>query len=129
MAEHPQVVDPDDPVVERLREICMAYPEAAEVQAWGRPSFRAGKKVFVLVGSMDQPHSFLFKPSPDDHLAYKQDPRVWVPPYWGPSGWLAIDLDDPAVEWDEVVELIDSSYRQVALVRQLKALDARTPAP
>jgi predicted DNA-binding protein (MmcQ/YjbR family) len=125
MAEpHPQVVDPQHPLVVRVREQCLRYPEAVEVNVWGRPTFRAGKKIFVTVGSsMKVPLSIVFKPDPDDDPALRQDPRVYVPPYFGPSGWLAIHLDR-VDDWDEVAELIDASYRQVALRRQLAALDA-----
>ena len=127
MAEpHPQVVDPGHPLVERVRTICLAYPEAVEVEAWGRPTFRAGKKIFTLVGSSaDREFTIIFKPDPDDRPAYLQDPRFFSPPYWGPGGWLGIDIDPPDTDWTELAELIDASYRQVALVRQVKALDAR----
>lgn len=49
---------------------------------------------------------------------------MFVPKYWGPSGWLAIDLDRDAQDWSETSELIETSYRQVALRRQLAVLDA-----
>jgi predicted DNA-binding protein (MmcQ/YjbR family) len=124
--EHPLVVDPADPLVERVRGICMVFPEAAEVLAWGRPTFRAGKKVFVIVSSsMDRPYSIVFKPDADERLAQLQDGRFFSPPYWGPSGWLGIDIDGPQTDWTELGELIDTSYRQVALQRQLRALDSR----
>lgn len=125
MAEpHPQVVDPQHPLVVRLREVCLRYPESIEVEAWGRPTFRAGKKIFVVAGSsMDVPLSIVFKPDPEDDPALRQDPRIYVPPYFGPSGWLAIGLD-AGVDWSEIAELVDASYRQVALKRQLTALDA-----
>jgi predicted DNA-binding protein (MmcQ/YjbR family) len=125
MAEpHPEVVDPQHPLVVRLREICLRYPEAVEVSAWGRPTFRAGKKIFAFAGSsMDRPLSMVFKPDPDDDPALRQDARIFSPPYFGPSGWLAIELDR-VDDWHEIAELVDASYRQVALVRQLKALDA-----
>jgi predicted DNA-binding protein (MmcQ/YjbR family) len=124
--EHPLVVDPADPLVERVRGICMVFPDAAEVLAWGRPTFRAGKKVFVIVSSsMDRPYSIVFKPDADERLAHLQDGRFFSPPYWGPSGWLGIDIDGPQTDWTELGELIDTSYRQVALQRQLRALDSR----
>ena len=62
-------------------------------------------------------------PCRHDAPALRQDARIFSPPYFGPSGWLAIELDR-VDDWDEVAELVDASYRQVALVRQLKALDA-----
>jgi predicted DNA-binding protein (MmcQ/YjbR family) len=129
MAEpHPEVVDLAHPLVERLRRICLAYPESAEVLAWGRPTFRAGKKIFALVGaSMNRPLTIVIKPDADDRAAYLQDPRFFSPAYWGPSGWIATDIDRPDTNWAELAELIDASYRQVALKRQLVALDARGP--
>lgn len=124
---HPIVVDPAHPLVQRVRELCLAYPEAVEVESWGRPTFRAGKRVFVLVGSaMSRELSIVFKPDPDDRRALKQDPRFFDPPYWGGrNGFLGIDIDAPDTDWTEIAELIDASYRQVALKRQLAALDAR----
>ncbi|WP_285026629.1 MmcQ/YjbR family DNA-binding protein [Plantibacter sp. ME-Dv--P-122b] len=132
--EHPIVHDPDDPFVERVRRICLAYPEAVETFGHGRPRFKAGKRVFVTVGSeMRIPHSITFTPAEEERGAWLEDERFWSPKYDGPSGKLAFDagldgndgrtLDD--VDWALIAELIDTSYRQVALQRQLRALDAR----
>jgi predicted DNA-binding protein (MmcQ/YjbR family) len=124
--EHPQVFESGDRVVERVRTICADYPEFAEIEAWGRPTFRAGKKLFVVMGSsMDRAHSMVFKPDPDERPALLEDERFFVPPYFGPAGWLGMDLDEAASDWTFVAELIDASYRQVALKRQLVALDTR----
>ncbi|WP_245570889.1 MmcQ/YjbR family DNA-binding protein [Glaciibacter superstes] len=102
----------------------MVFPEAAEVLAWGRPTFRAGKKIFATAGSsMERPYSVVFKPDPEERLALIEDPRFFIPPYFGPAGWLAIDLDRPETDWTELAELMETSYRQVALKRQLAALD------
>ncbi|MEO8261653.1 MAG: MmcQ/YjbR family DNA-binding protein [Pseudolysinimonas sp.] len=125
MAEpHPEVVDPQHPLIVRLREICMPYPDAVEVNVWGRPTFRAGKKIFVVAGSSHAiPVSMVFKPDPDDEPALRQDARIFSPPYFGASGWLGLPLEI-VDDWREVAELVDASYRQVALRRQLVALDA-----
>lgn len=113
-----------------MRTVCLAYPEAVEVEAWGRPTFRAGKKIFAFVGaSMERPHSVVFKPDAEERRALVEDDRFWSPPYWGPGGWLAIDIDGPGTDWVELAEFIDTSYRLVALKRHLKALDARGESP
>ena len=52
-----------------------------------------------------------------------QDERYYSPPYFGPGGWLALDFEAAPVDWEEVRELADASYRQVALKRMLRALD------
>lgn len=125
--EHPPLFAANDPLVERVRSICVRYPESVEVEAWGRPTWRAGKKIFTVMGSeMERPHTIVFKPDPEERLARLEDERFFVPPYFGPAGWLALRLDDDT-EWMLVAELIDASYRQVALRRQLTALDAQQP--
>ena len=108
----------DDPYLADLRRVCLALPEAVEVESWGRPTFRAGPKgKMFAVAYGDEVY---FKPEPEERDALLQDPRCAVPPYYGPSGWLALRLADP--DWDEVTELVTSSYRLVALKRQIAAL-------
>lgn len=126
---HPRMYSDDDPYLAELREICLAFPEAVEVEAWGRPTFRAGKKIFaVYSGSDDHPFALIFKPDPDEAVALVDDPRIYSPPYFGPGGWLALDLTAAPVDLGEVAELAESSYRQVALKRMLRALDEREPS-
>jgi predicted DNA-binding protein (MmcQ/YjbR family) len=123
--EHPIVIDPHDPLVERVRAICRGFPDVAEVRTWGRPTFRAGTRIFLLVSaSMHRPYSIVFKPIAAEHPAYLADERFFSPPYWGPGGWLAIDIDRPDTDWTLLAELVDTSYRQVALKRQIAQLDA-----
>lgn len=120
----------DDPFLADLRRICLSFPQSAEVEAWGRPTFRAGKKMFaVFQGTDEHPYAVVFKPEPDGRPALVQDPRFYVPAYFGPSGWLALDFTAAPVDWTEVGELMDASYRQVALARMLKALDRLPPRP
>jgi phosphoribosylglycinamide formyltransferase-1 len=48
--------------------------------------------------------------------------RFYLPSYLGPRGWVALRLDTPAVDWDEVESVVTGSYRLVApkrLVREL----------
>ncbi|MFF9564047.1 MmcQ/YjbR family DNA-binding protein [Leifsonia sp. NPDC014704] len=125
--EHPLLFDEGDALVERIRGICLRLPEAVETMNHGRPSWKAGEKgrAFAVLGaSMDRPDTLVFKPDPAEEPAWREDERVFVPKYWGPSGWLAIDLDRGARDWAETFELIETSYRQVALRRQLAVLDA-----
>jgi predicted DNA-binding protein (MmcQ/YjbR family) len=78
----------------------------------------------VFSGVDDRPWGVIFKPEPDERPALLDDQRFYSPPYFGPGGWLALDFDAAPVDWEEVGELVESSYRQVALKRMLKALDA-----
>ncbi len=113
---HPRMYRDDDPGLPELRTVCLALPESAEVEAWGRPTFRAGKKMFaVFEGNDEHPYAVTFKPEPDERPALLEDSRFYVPSYFGPGGWVALDLIAAPVDWDEVAELMETSYRQVAL--------------
>lgn len=126
--EHPRVVDPRHPLVERVRAVCLALPEAVEVEAWGRPTFRAAKPIFVHVSaSMDRPLSIVLKTDPDEHQALTQDGRFFGPPYYDRDRWVGVDLDQPDTDWQLLAELIETSYRQVANRRQRTALDVLRP--
>ena len=115
---------PDHPLTVRVREICMAYPEAAEVIAHGRCTFRAGKRQFALVGAAhDDVGAIEFIPDSSERHALLERDDIFVPPYEGAYGWLAIRVEADSGDWELVPELIDTSYRAVALQRQLRALD------
>ena len=130
---HPIMYDEDDPWLGRLREMCGRMPECVEKVAHGRPTFRAGEKGKVFAyfgGSVKQPGGherheagLLFQPDPEDRGALEQDGRTWSPAYLGPSGWLGLDLDREDLDWDEVAELVEASYRQVASRTLLARLD------
>ena len=116
--------DEREPWLARVREIAAAFPQVLEVESWGWPTFRAGKKIFAVYGASEQvPQAVVFKPDSAERPALVQDARFIVPPYFGTRGWLALDLNAAPVEWAELHELLDSSYRQVALRRMVCALD------
>lgn len=124
----PRTDDDDDPVLERLRAVALAFPGATEVEAHGHATFRVGR-VFAWYGmgqkGRPHPHAVAFTPDEDDREALEQDPRVFRPAYLGPSGWLGLDLDTgPGTDWQEVAELLDASYRRVAAPALLARLDA-----
>lgn len=122
---HPRMYDEADPLLHALREVALEFPEAREVETFGRPTFRAGR-IFGQYGITERfPQVLVVKPEPDEREALLRDERFVVPPYYGPSGWVALDLAGQPPDWQEVRELLDASYRQVALKRMLKALDAR----
>lgn len=129
---HPQMFDDDDPVLVRVRELALAFPGADEKVSHGRPAFFT-KKVFAYYGGslkvdgewVQHPQSMMVLVDDDEREALLADDRVFVPAYMGPSGWLGVDLDtDVGVDWDEVRELLDASYRLTAGKRLVAELDA-----
>jgi predicted DNA-binding protein (MmcQ/YjbR family) len=71
------------------------------------------------------PKALLVKPDPSERKALEEDSRFFVPAYWAGKGWLAFDLDKPDVDWSEVVELVEDSYRQNAPKTLIAELDQR----
>ncbi|MBW9092166.1 MmcQ/YjbR family DNA-binding protein [Microbacterium jejuense] len=114
---------PDHPLPVRVRSLCLPYPEAVEAISHGRCTFRAGKRQFAIVGVGPDP-AVLFLPDDLERPALLERDDVFIPPYEGASGWLALRVDVDAGDWTLLAELIDTSYRRVALQRQLRALDA-----
>src|SRR3546814_7754095 len=75
---HPRMFSDDDPFLAELRSVCLGLPEAVEVEAWGRPTFRAGKKIFaVFSGTDERPYGVIFKPEGDARVALVQDERCY----------------------------------------------------
>jgi predicted DNA-binding protein (MmcQ/YjbR family) len=112
----------------RLSRIALSFPESSEVIAWGHPTYRAGKRIFATLGVYyDGEVCFGFLPDEDAYRRLVKDPRCFVPPYVGHQGWLSMRVEGP-LDDAEVRALCEQGYRQVALVRMLRALDAEAPA-
>ncbi len=116
--------------ITRLRKLCLALPEAHEVEAWGEPTFRVRKKLFAMFASAESHHgggrpAVWCKAGPgNQELMVRAAPkRFFVPPYVGPSGWIGVFLDG-AVDWAELAELLEDSYRLTAPKRLLAQLAA-----
>ena len=104
----------------RLRKLCLALPEAHEVEAWGAPTFRVKNKLFAMFADASNHHgggrpAVWCKAAPgNQELMIDLAPtRFFKPPYVGPSGWIGIWLDG-RVDWSEVGELVKDSYVLVA---------------
>ena len=110
-------------VLGRLRKICLALPEAEEIETWGHPTFRVRKKIFVGCGAGEDGRVQMNCKAPpgEQRALVAADPaRFFVPAYVGNRGWVGVRLDDP-VDWDEIAELVEESYRLTA-PKKLSAL-------
>lgn len=117
----------------RLRKICLALPEAHEVEAWGAPTFRVRNKLFAMYANAENHHdrgrpSVWCKAAPGNQTVMVQaDPnRFFVPPYVGPSGWIGIRLDQ-SPDWSEIGQLMKDAYRLTAPKRLLATVDSDAP--
>ena len=131
---HPIMFDDADPVLGRVRELALSFPDAAEKVSHGIPAFYTTKIFAYYGGSIKvdgvyQRHdqSLLVLLDADERRAMLSERRCYLPAYLGPYGWLGVDLDLGATDWTEIGELLDASYRLTAGRRRVAALDARQP--
>jgi predicted DNA-binding protein (MmcQ/YjbR family) len=115
----------------RLRKLCLALPEAHEVEAWGEPTFRVRNKLFAMYAAPNNHHgagrpAVWCKAAPGNQslMVGAAPHRFFVPPYVGPSGWVGIWLDRNP-DWAEVADLMRDSYRLIAPKKLQAALDQK----
>ncbi|RDH74642.1 MmcQ/YjbR family DNA-binding protein [Mycolicibacterium moriokaense] len=130
---HPIMFSDDDPVLAKVRTIALGFPDAFEKVSHGRPAFFVSKMFAMYGGSakpaakgdyITYPQSIMVKVDDSDRRALESDKRFFYPAYLGPAGWLGLDLTAAKrVDWAEVGELIDASFRLVAPKKLIRALD------
>ena len=115
----------------RLRKLCLALPEAHEVEAWGEPTFRVKNKLFAMYAASDNHHgsgraAVWCKAAPGNQelMIHDAPDRFFRPPYVGPSGWVGVYLDKET-DWPLLKELLEDAWRLTAPKRLIKAHDAR----
>jgi phosphoribosylglycinamide formyltransferase-1 len=110
----------------RLTQIALTFPETTRQIYGSHAQFLVGKKTFAYF--LDNHHgdgivAVTCKVLPVDNkaLAEAQPRRFYLPAYIGSRGWVALRLDLGKIDWEEVRELLLSSYALVA-PRRLAAL-------
>ncbi|WP_086608959.1 phosphoribosylglycinamide formyltransferase [Erythrobacter donghaensis] len=124
-----------DPValLERVRNLALAFPETDERESHGSPGFRVGGeksgKYFAYFADQHHgtPHiACLVRTGGMDELLnlVEAQPEVYFKPaYYGASGWIGIILNRPGVDWDAVAEWLTRSWRGAAPKRLTRLLD------
>lgn len=112
----------------RLRTMCLALPEAHEVEAWGEPTFRVRNKMFAMYASGTTHHgggrhsAWCKSVHVNQELLIRSAPdRFFSPPYVGPSGWIGVYLDQ-VCDWTELADILREAYRLAAPKKLARAL-------
>lgn len=116
-------------VLGRLREVCLALPEAVEKGGVVDHTFRVRDKIFAMF--LDNHHGdgrvamWCKAPAGAQDLLVGAEPgRFFVPPYVGHHGWIGVRLEGE-VDWGEVADLVEDAYRMTATKRQIALLGRR----
>ena len=107
----------------KLRSLCLSLPETSETSSWGHPNFKAGKKTFVAFERVKDRASIAFRLEAADVDRMLGRKGFFVTPY-GRGLWVSLWADG-RVDWRTVADLVNRSYRLVALKRMLVALEAQ----
>jgi len=114
-------------LIDRVRKICLALPEANEKLSHGEPTWFAGKgKVFASIDDHHHgaPHLSVWLPLPlgaQESLIDADPERFFRPPYVGGSGWVGVVLDTKP-DWGVVAGLVREAYLHVATAKLRTAL-------
>ena len=106
-----------------MRVACGDLPDVTEDTQFGHPVWRVGKKVFARAWHRDERFHALFWVGIPAQALMSGDPRYTLPSYFGPSGWIALEVGGRA-NAAELRTLAVESYRHFASKRQLARLDA-----
>jgi predicted DNA-binding protein (MmcQ/YjbR family) len=109
----------EDPRLTRLTEIALALPETTRKIYGSHAQFLVRKKTFAYF--LDNHHgdgivAVTCKVLQGDNkaLAEAKPSKFYLPAYIASKGWVALRLDVGKVDWDEVRELLSSSYLLIA---------------
>jgi predicted DNA-binding protein (MmcQ/YjbR family) len=103
-------------LIERVRTLCLALPEAFELETWDHPTFRVGSgrgRIFCTAATDGSSVTMKADAVEREALLAQGDP-FYLPPYVGSKGWVGIRLDHPRTDWEEVAELIATGYCLIA---------------
>jgi len=99
-----------DKILERLRKICLSLPNTKETNNFGHQWFRWKEKPFcIFSGTPEEPLLSVKVPKRDQPL-FLEDTRFLKTPYIGQHGWISLQTAKAPVNWEEMTELIESSY-------------------
>ena len=101
---------------EKVRAVCLVFPEATEKKTWGHPTFRVRDKIFASLGIAEEDDvpvmTMKAAPGEQESLLAEGHP-FFYPKYVGSKGWIGIVLTDDT-DWAEIDELVEESYRMIA---------------
>ncbi len=113
VARKPKPAPVDPKALEKLRRICLSFPNTRETLSWGSPHFRVGEKIFCGIGDEKGRLAIGFKLEMDHADAIIQDPRFWRAPFVGRYGWVSMGVT-PRMNWKQVKAFVEESYRLIA---------------
>jgi hypothetical protein len=112
--------------IDRVRELCLSFPEASERLSHGEPAWFVNKKLFAtwedhhhgdpVVGLWVKGARGL-----QEILVSYEPNRYYRPKYVGHRGWIGVNMEGD-IDWAQAADLIRDSYRVTAPKRLAVAM-------
>ena len=130
---HPRMYDDSNPLIQKLRKVCLALGNVVEKEAWGECTFR------VVDGSMfamtDNNHHksghvavWVKAPAMAQEILINSDPqRFFKPPYMGHKGWVGVRLEGK-LDWSHLAAILKDGY-EMSLPMKKSARPKRIASP
>jgi predicted DNA-binding protein (MmcQ/YjbR family) len=122
-------INKNDKKLAKVTEVCLALPGAERRLSGSHATYLVRKKVFAYF--LDDHHgdgivSVCVKSELGENVdRVRRDPeRYYLPAYIGPRGWFGLRLDRGRVDWREVANVVERSYRLTAPKTLAAKLDA-----
>jgi hypothetical protein len=99
--------------IERVREMALSFPEAVELDHFGKPSFRIGKKIFATL-HVDTNRAVLKLSLVEQSTfaAFNNSIMYPVKGSWGKQGWTYVELSK--VRSSVFKDALTTAYHTVA---------------
>jgi predicted DNA-binding protein (MmcQ/YjbR family) len=119
-------------LLQKLAKICLALPAATRKDSGDFADFKVRNKAFVYFLNNhhgDQIVSVCCRAAMGENVdrASREPERFYLPAYIGPRGWFGLRLDGSAVDWSEVKNLVELSYRLAAPKTLVRRFDQADP--
>jgi predicted DNA-binding protein (MmcQ/YjbR family) len=101
-------------ILKKLRKLCLTLPEATETVTFGHPTFQVAGKTFSVFEEYKGELGICMKVEKELQDIFLKDPRFFRTPYIGKHGWVTLRVHAARLNWKEVEELLEGSYRLIA---------------
>ena len=124
----------EDRRLRKLSELCLALPEAERRLKGDHADFRVRGKVFAYFLANHHGDGIVAvccRSALGENIdrAAREPQRFYLPAYIGARGWFGLRLDRGPIDWAEVRNVIELSYRLAAPKSLVRRLDAQGGEP
>jgi hypothetical protein len=120
-----------EPLIDRIRAVCLGFPGTTERLSHGETAFFAGRQFVQTWTGGHHDHAFAHlwaaaPPGAQDSRVAEAPGRYFRPPYVGGRGWIGMRLDGE-VDFDEVADVCEEAFRVIAPRRSVVAWKQSRP--